>query len=107
MTLKSRPKNVHSDILQWIRMGTLITATAIFLRGTHEDVMNAFSDALGGHPVFLMIAMGTIGLMLVLGALDAILVVLGMMSSALEGIIKTLERSEARNTRSRSASEDT
>lgn len=54
-----------------------------------------------------MIAMGTIGLMLVLGALDAILVVLGMMSSALEGIIKTLERSEARNTRSRSASEDT
>ena len=107
MTPESGSKNVYSDILQWLCMGALITATKIVLSGSHEDVMNVFSDALGGHLVFLMIAMATIGLMLVLGALDAIIVVLGLVSSALERIIKALERSEARNTRSLSSSDDT
>ena len=107
MTPEPRSKNGHANILQWLCMGALVTATTIVLRGSHEDVMNVLDSALGGHPVSLMIAMATIGLMLVLGTLDAIIVVLGLASSALERIIKALERSEARNMRDQSASEDT
>ena len=54
-----------------------------------------------------MIAIATIGVMLILGALDSIILVMRLVESALDRIIEALEKSEARSARGRSASDDT
>ena len=114
MTPEPRPENarmniphVHSDILQWLCIGVFITTVTIILRGAQEDVLNVLGSALGGNPVSLMIAIATIGVMLILGALDSIILVLRLVESVLERIIEALEKSEARSARGRSASDDT
>lgn len=114
MTPEPRPENarmdiphVHADILQWLCIGVSITTVTIILRGAQEDVLNVLGSALGGNPVSLMIAIATIGVMLILGALDSIILVMRLVESALDRIIEALEKSEARSARGRSASDDT